>query len=116
MIKKGQVMILTVLALGGTILGATTIAGLLMLYQLRSTSDVADSAKAIFAADTGIDWSLYKFAYPSSTDSAPVFSNGASFTAECYDSSFNVVDCRNPSSTVFRSFGQSGNSYRAFEK
>jgi|SRR3989344_894756 len=113
--KKGQVMILSVLALGGTILGATTIAGLLMVYQLRSTSDVANSAKAIFAADTGIDWMMYQFAKPDSTDSGPMFSNGASFTATCYDSFSNAVDCRDPSAVTFHSVGRSGNSYRALE-
>ncbi len=113
--EKGQVMILSVLALGGTILGATTIAGLLMVYQLRSTSDVANSAKAIFAADAGIDWMLYQFSKPSSTDTQPVFSNGASFTATCSDSSSHVVDCRNPSAFTFRSVGQSGSSYRALQ-
>ena len=48
-------MILTVLALGGAVLGATTVAGLLMLYQLRQTSDMANSARAIFAADAGTE-------------------------------------------------------------
>lgn len=115
MTKKGQVMILSILAIGGTILGATTIAGLLMVYQLRSTSDVANSAKAIFAADTGIDWMLYQFSKPSSTDPAPAFSNGASFTATCYDSSSRIVDCRNASAVTFRSVGRSGTSYRALE-
>lgn len=115
MTKKGQVMILSVLALGGTILGATTIAGLLMVYQLRSTSDIANSAKAIFAADTGIDWMLYQFSKPSSTDPQPAFSNGASVTAICYDSSSSVVDCRGSSAATFRSIGRSGSSYRALE-
>ncbi|MDO8430221.1 MAG: hypothetical protein Q7S73_02540 [bacterium] len=57
----GQVMLITVLALSGTILGATTIAGLLMLYQIRQATDVVNSTKAIFAADSGFEWRLYKF-------------------------------------------------------
>lgn len=108
-------MLLTVLALGGTIIGATTIAGLLMVYQLRATSDAANSAKAIFAADTGIDWMLYQFSKPTSTEPAPTLSNGAIFTATCYDSSSKVIDCRDPSVITFRSVGRSGSSYRAFE-
>jgi hypothetical protein len=59
--QKGQVMLITVLALSGTILGATAIAGLLMLYQIRQTTDAANSAKAIYAADSGIEWRLYRF-------------------------------------------------------
>ncbi len=34
-------MILAVLALGGTMLGATAIAGFLMLYQIRQSTDFA---------------------------------------------------------------------------
>lgn len=108
-------MILSVLVLGGTILGATVIAGLLMVYQLRATSDAANSAKAIFAADTGIEWMLYQFAKPSSTDPEPALSNGASFTATCYNSSSSAVDCRDPSVVTFRSVGKAGSSYRALQ-
>jgi hypothetical protein len=54
-------MILTVLMLGGTLLGATTIAGLLMLFQVRQAADIASSAKAFFAADSGIEWAWYQF-------------------------------------------------------
>jgi hypothetical protein len=54
--RSGQVMILTVLALGGTILGAATVASLLVVYQIRQSTDLANSARAIFAADTGIEW------------------------------------------------------------
>ncbi len=108
-------MILSVLTLGGTILGATTIAGLLMLYQLRATSDTANSTKAIFAADAGADWGVYQFLHPLSSDPAPKFSNGASFTVTCYDSSAATIDCRDPSAVVIRSAGRSGNAYRALE-
>ena len=52
-------MILTVLTLGGALLGATTIAGLLMLYQVRQGAYVSNSARALFAADSGIEWGLY---------------------------------------------------------
>lgn len=54
-------MLITVLVLTGTILGATTIAGLLTLYQLRQATDVVNSTKAVFAADSGLEWRLYKF-------------------------------------------------------
>lgn len=54
-------MLLTILALGGAILGATTIAGILMLYQIRATTDAENSAKAIFAADAGTQWTLFDY-------------------------------------------------------
>lgn len=53
-------MLMTVLIISGTILGATTIAGLLTLYQLRQSANVSDSAKAIYAADTGIEYELFR--------------------------------------------------------
>ena len=56
--EKGKVMLLTVLVIGGLLLGASAIAGLLMVYQIRQSGDVANSTKAIFAADSGIEWEL----------------------------------------------------------
>ncbi len=52
-------MILTVLIISGTILGATTIAGILMLNQIRQATNVGHSLQAIFAADAGLEWELY---------------------------------------------------------
>jgi len=52
-------MLIAVLSLGGAILGATTVAGLLTLYQIRATTDSENSAKAIFAADAGIEWAQF---------------------------------------------------------
>ncbi|TRZ65014.1 MAG: hypothetical protein D4Q79_00265, partial [Spirochaetia bacterium] len=57
---RGQAMLLTVLVLGASILGVSTIAGYLTLLKIRAASDTANSTKAIFAADTGIEWELYK--------------------------------------------------------
>ena len=54
-------MILTVLALGGTILGATAIAGTLMLYQLRQAKDTESSTEAIYNSDAGMECGLYQF-------------------------------------------------------
>lgn len=53
-------MLLTVLIVSGTIVGATTIAGLLMLYQLRQATNFGQSLQALFAADTGLEWKLYQ--------------------------------------------------------
>ena len=53
-------MLLTVLIVSGTILGATTIAGFLMLYQLRQATNFGQSVQALFAADTGLEWKLYQ--------------------------------------------------------
>lgn len=71
-------MLITVLFLSGSILGATTIAGLLTLYQLRQSANASDSAKALFAADSGLEWELYKH-YRDESYPEPVMENGAVF-------------------------------------
>lgn len=103
--KGGQAMILTILALGGTILGATTIAGLLMTYQIRQTTDIANSTKAIFAAEAGIEKGLYNYfrATPVPCPDTASLSNGATFT-ECTDADAGTI----------KSIGSAFNSRRAF--
>ncbi|KKU98775.1 MAG: hypothetical protein UY32_C0014G0008 [Candidatus Jorgensenbacteria bacterium GW2011_GWC1_48_8] len=56
-------MILSVMMLGGIMLSGAAIAGLLMLYQIKSANDAVNSAKAIFAADAGLEsvtWCILK--------------------------------------------------------
>lgn len=58
-LRKGQVMILTVLIVSGAVLGLTGIAGALMLNQIRQSINIEHSLQAIFAADAGLEWQLY---------------------------------------------------------
>ena len=131
-------MLLATLALGGAILGATTIAGLLMLYQIRATTDSEHSAQAIFAADTGVEWTLFDF-YCDATSTVNVASrcvggtreqtqpgippgtlndlgNGTAFTVNCYDATgATVVLCSSTSTAVSGvSKGVSLDAQRAF--
>lgn len=113
--KKGQAVLLSVLTLGSVMLGATAIAGFLTLYQIRMASTAAGSAKAIFAADAGIDWAVYSFTNPSSTPPSLNFNNGASVTVTCYDVSMNVIFCSNPSLKLVKSVGKSSAATRVLE-
>ena len=54
--QAGQVMLLAVLIIGTSMLAMTSISGYLILQRIRSSSNIVDSTKAIFAADTGIEW------------------------------------------------------------
>ncbi|MFA5083937.1 MAG: hypothetical protein WC475_00925 [Candidatus Paceibacterota bacterium] len=100
--NKGQVMLMTVLVIGGLLLGASSIAGLLMVYQIRQSSDVVNSTKAIFAADTGIEWELYRlFANPGYAK--PIMTNQADFSTIVYGTS------------TIKSVGTAGHSSRAFQ-
>lgn len=58
--ERGQVMLLTVMLLTGVILSTASLAALLVLYQIRQTTDVIASTQAIFAADAGLECALFK--------------------------------------------------------
>ncbi|MBU6500320.1 MAG: hypothetical protein KGJ89_00625 [Patescibacteria group bacterium] len=64
--RRGQIMILASMALGGALLGISALAGLLMTYQIRQTTDLTNSTKSIMAADSGVEWGLYQYFHPSS--------------------------------------------------
>ena len=114
--RTGQVMILTVLALGGVLLTATAIGGLLTVLQIRQAADFSNSTKAIFAADTGLEWGLYQFFQPASTAPQPSLTNGATFTVECFDDLNNQLpDCTDFNTKYIRSFGSAAGVSRAFE-
>lgn len=120
--NKGQSMIIATLALGGVILGATTIAGFLMTLQIRQTTNSADSAKAIFAADAGVEAALYeqfKGAPPPAFLSGPgaTLGNGASVNLKCYDSAtppFQEVSCGDGTVVLAKSVGVANTARRAF--
>lgn len=102
-------MLLSMLILGGILLGASTLAGLLMLYQLRQASNASQSAQAIFAADTGIEWELYK-SFKDASYPKPALTNGADFAT-----SYIPATSTPPDSDSVRSIGTSARTARAFE-
>lgn len=116
----GQVMLITVLILSGTVFATTAIAGLLMLNQIRQSNDIVNSNKAIFAADSGIEWRLYKFFKGDSQTCkecpdggacpGPSFENGAVFQTTC-----DLQAAAGTSKVTIKSTGSSGNNSRAFE-
>lgn len=118
--SSGQVMLVTVLAMSGTLLGATAIAGYLMLNQIRQTTDVVNSTKAIFAADAGLEWRLYKFfkadgqvcmdCPDGGQCPAPVMTNGSTLEATCTSSIAGGVE-----TVSIQSKGVSLRNARAFD-
>lgn len=98
---SGQVMLLTITVLSGTFLTATALIGFLIIHEIRQATDIANSTKAIFAADTGIEWELYRsFKYPASP--RPHLTNETTFDTFVEGNSI-------------RSIGRMGNTARAFE-
>jgi hypothetical protein len=119
--SSGQAMLIFVLVLGATVLSVTAIAGYVTLQKLRASSDVVDSAKAIYAADSGVEWCFYnKFSTTNGTSTfdcttsdvnpGPTFSNNLSGnTVDVSVSEGGVAP-----NTIVKSIGHSGRSYRAF--
>ena len=80
--KKGQLMIVTVLLLGGVVMSAASLLGFLIVYKLRQATDIADSAKAVFASDAGREWELWqalKLGSRLGSSGCPNFTNKAGF-------------------------------------
>lgn len=110
-------MLVSILTLGAIMIGVTAIAGLLVLYQLRTSADVAGSAKAIFASDAGVDWALYEFLKSTSPDFQTPdvkFSNSASFSVACKNPS-GPADCTDQTLSSIVSTGNYGQISRVFQ-
>lgn len=107
----GQVMLITTLVLSGTILAASTIAGLLMLYQIRQAGNSAESAKAIFAADSGTEVEMYNLYFPDLADCSytPSFDDPNTKIAE----HFSEIDSSGNISIISK--GVAGRTTRAFQ-
>ena len=127
--RSGQAMLITVLALGGAILGATTVAGLLTLYQIRATTNAESSAKAVFAADAGVEWAQYvyncmnvdtggKRCQGGQTPAPPtqLSASGATVSSICYSdySATTPSPCSSPNTVAGISTGAYLSSERAF--
>ena len=101
---RGQALLLVTIAIGGIILGATTIAGLITTYQIRRATDVINSQKAIFAADAGIECGLYQF-----------FSGGTCLNRKTLGNGARYVMSLEPVAQTVISRGYSGTARRAFQ-
>ncbi len=101
-------MLLTTLTLSGTILASITVAGLLMLYQIRQTSNSENSAKAIFSADTALEYDLYRTFQPDfgCTYPAPEMTNGSTYTE--------TMEINEDGDLVITGVGEANNVQRAF--
>jgi len=55
----GQVMLLSIMILGGVMLSASVIGGVVLLHQIKQVHDAESSAKAVFASDTGIEYASW---------------------------------------------------------
>ena len=100
--ESGQAMVFTIVIVMGALIGATVIAGSIMIRQIRQSVQSIDSTKAIFAAETGIELELYR-AYKDPTYPAPVLVRS--------EATYNVSVLEN----IIKSVGKSRTSSRALQ-
>jgi len=74
--QKGQVLLITVLILMSTFALAISMGGM-VLYELRAMVNTNESVKALYAAESGIEWQLFR-ANKGNTD-LPVMTNGTTY-------------------------------------
>jgi len=113
--QKGQAMLIFVLVLGATVLSVTAIAGYITLQKLRAATDIVDSTKSIYAADSGVEWCFYnKFSSmgTSTFNCDTNSSSGPKFTNNLSNSTVDVSVSE--SENLIKSIGHSGRAYRAF--
>ena len=87
---SGQVMILTTMIIGGIMISASVVAGILMFYQIRQANDAGTSGMAVFAADAGIEKALQCYFWEGTSDQnlneicdvSDSLPNGASYEAD----------------------------------
>ncbi|MFH1759100.1 MAG: pilus assembly PilX N-terminal domain-containing protein [Patescibacteria group bacterium] len=107
--EQGQVMLLTVLIISGTILGTTTLAGLLMLNQIRQATNVMYSTQAIFAAEAGMEWQFYNL-LKDSTYPEPELENADFVTKQVFGDEFLEFHSVGCAGFDRRSLGEGGSS------
>ena len=114
-------MIISVVVLGGILLSATSIAGLLMVYQIRSVNDAVSSAKAVFAADAGIELSSWCFFKGCDDPSTPAVVEDATnpppvnFDDPLVSLEINVVPTAGQVSIIARGYSAGGRTIRILE-
>lgn len=77
--QKGQILLVTLLVfLSVFALGIAL--GILVLFELRAMTHLGESVKALYAAESGIEWRLFCFA--KYYINPPTLSNDTTFSAE----------------------------------
>lgn len=76
--QSGSILIFSVLMLG-VILTITLALGNIFLPRLKTATQAINSAAAIYASDSALEWCLYTQSGKLPSISSPVMSNGATF-------------------------------------
>lgn len=77
----------------------------IFVTRIKISTESQDSIKAIYAADTGIEWMLYQRRIDPGAVTPPVLDNGATFELDCHPGDEIWGPC-DGTSTVMRSRGR----------
>jgi len=114
--KKGQVMIIVSLVLGGVMLTSIVIGGILISNQIRQAGNITSSAKALYAADAALEWGMYQFYKNNIPDAgSPSFTNNSTYTTLCYSGASSVPCTAGGNITDIVGKGTFGKVSRAFQ-
>ncbi|MEI6479646.1 MAG: hypothetical protein WCO21_02340 [bacterium] len=80
--NSGQVVIISTILIGGAILAATAISGFTLFLEIRQLNDSVQSSKAIYAADAGIEDSLYCYYTKPLSEEASTYCSRADIAVE----------------------------------
>jgi len=97
--QGGQVLLITVLILFSTFALAIALGGM-VLFELRSMISTGESVKALYAAESGIEWEIYRT--NRGNIAAPAMTNGTEYQTSS-------------GAGYLRSVGKSGKVNRALE-
>lgn len=110
--ERGSILIFAVLMLS-VILTITLTLASIFAPKLRSISETANSVKAIYAADSALEWCLYNNRYPLAPILSPVMSNNASY--KIYDTGGTEVANCATQPLDYRTVGSYSGVNRSFE-
>ncbi len=105
--QKGQALLITMSILMASFLVGSGLSGLI-IYELRSTITTGESVKAFYAAESGLEYQLYKDIKvpPEQEISKPKMSN---------ETNFKISEKTEDQYKTITSIGNSKNIYRALQ-
>lgn len=109
--ERGSILIFAVLMLG-VILTITLTLASIFVPKIRSAAETTHSVKAIYAADSAIEWCLYNNRHPVPPIPSPAMSNNSAYTI--LDSGGGASDC-SAQPLDYRAIGTYGGVNRSFE-
>lgn len=132
--NAGQAMVMVTIIIGVLMASASAVAGLLTFYELRQATDTEESSMAFYAADAGMEKTLYcYFTFPGINELNQVCDLGleggepklvlentaeAETDLECIDSDQNEVLCSDNELVVgftLKSFGVAKDTERVLD-